>query len=743
MRFDDRQWRKLDVPHDWSIEGSFAADNPSGKAGGYAPLGTGWYRRCIYLPKDAEGKRVWVEFEGVFAQADVWFNGHQVGHNGSGYLGFSCDLTPHAIFAGTNVLAVRAENLRPANRWYTGSGIYRHVWLEVRDPVHFGRWNSYVTTSNGPGDRATVRLKESIKNESEADARCDLYTRILDQAGAVVGLDRSETNIPAGAQIEIERTFRLDHPRLWSPEQPDLYRAVSELQNDGGILDRQETSFGILTIAFDADKGLLLNGRKVVLKGVCIHHDNGALGAAALDRAIERRLEILKGMGCNAIRLSHNPHAPKLLELCDRMDLLVYDEAFDKWSGFKPDGQGWGEDLRNFVARDRNHPSVILWSVGNEVKEQLKPEGAQLMKSMAKVVHELDPTRPVTCALHPGRLPGLELPDMASWMDVVSMNYQTQLYEADHKAHPDFVILGSETLPFFTYNERRTGQDNKFLPGNSWFAVKPFAAGQFIWAGIDYLGESTGWPSRGWPLGLVDTCGFRKAFSYYQQSLYDERPMVRIVVYDPSGKDAPGKQGWGWPQMASHWNWTGTKETLKVATFANCTAVELLLNGKSLGEKQLADFPDRLITWDVPNQLGTLRAAGRIDGKEVCVHELTSAGKPTQIVLNPDRGRILADGQDLSHLEVDLTDAEHLLVPDADRLVRFEVKGPATIVGVDNGDLSSAEAYLADRRTTKAGRCLVILQASRQAGKVLLTAAAPGLASATTKIEVVAPRANP
>ena len=241
----------------------------------------------------------------------------------------------------------------------------------------------------------------------------------------------------------------------------------------------------------------------------------------------------------------------------------------------------------------------------------------------------------------------------------------------------------------------------------------------------------------------MDTCGFRKDFSYYQQSLYDEQPMVRIVVYDPSGKDAPGKQGWGWPQMASHWNWDRAKETLKVATFANCPAVELLLNGKTLGEKRLADFPDRIITWDVPNQAGTLRAVGRADGKELCAHELKSAGRPTQIVLNPDRDRMLADGQDLSHVEVDLTDAENLLVRDADRLVRFEVKGPATIVGVDNGDLSSAEAYKSDRRTTRAGRCLVILQASRQPGQVLLTAAAPGLASTTTTIEVVAPRANP
>ena len=736
--FDDRSWRKLDLPHDWAIEGPFAETNLSGRTGGYAPLGIGWYRRPFLLPAADAGKRVLVEFDGVFAQADVWLNGQKLARHDFGYLGFQRDLTPHVKFGGTNVLAVRVENSRQASRWYTGSGIYRHVWLDVMSPLHVAHWGTYVTTSNVTEKTASVRLRTTLKNASTSAKECVLVTKILDHGGQVVAAVESWQNVPAEAEAEIPQDFAVARPQLWSPETPHLYRAVSEVREGSRLADTYETPFGIRTIKFDPDTGFALNGRKVVLKGVCIHHDNGALGAAALDRVVERRLEVLKAVGCNAIRLSHNPHAPELLDLCDRLGLLVIDEAFDKWSGFTPGDESWRQNLRDFIARDRNHPSVVLWSVGNEVKEQLKPEGLALMKSMAAFVHDFEPTRPVTAALHPGRNPGLALPEMAQAMDVVSLNYSTQLYEDDRRAHPNLIILGSETLPYYTLNQRRTNDVNKYLPGNSWFAVKDYVAGQFIWAGIDYLGESTGWPARGWTTSPIDTCGFRKDFSYYQQSLYSEAPVVFITVYDPAGGDVAGKAGWGWPRTAPHWNWPATNQTLKVATFANCPTVELFLNDQSLGEKQPADFPDRIITWEVTNQPGTLRAIGRKDGQVVSTHELETAGPPAKLALLPDRRRIKADGQDLVHLEVNLVDAHGVLVPNADRLISFEVKGPGKLIAVDNGDLSSDESYQAHQRTTRAGKCLAVLRSSVDAGVIEVSATAPGLPASAITIETVA-----
>ncbi|HTL19017.1 MAG TPA: glycoside hydrolase family 2 TIM barrel-domain containing protein, partial [Patescibacteria group bacterium] len=673
--FDDSDWRRLDVPHDWSIEGPFLESNNSGKAGGYAPLGTGWYRRSFHLFPTEKGKKVFLNFDGVFEKADVWVNGQKVGHNESGYLGFQCDATPAVNFDATNVVAVRVENSRQANRWYTGSGIYRHVWLETMEPVHVARWGSCVTTPVVTTSSAGVRIRTRLTNESGLDRVFMLKTAIYtDGNTGVMGMAETQTNLPAWTEVDVVQNFVVKNPRLWSPEDPHLYRAVSvaeamlEGQHEAGtVIDAYHTKFGIRTIKFDAEHGFSINEQKTVLKGVCLHHDNGALGAVSLEGAIERRLEILREMGCNAVRLSHNPHSPEMLDLCDWLGLLVIDEAFDKWSGFKPNGEGWRDNLASFIARDRNHPSVIAWSVGNEVKEQAKPEGIPLAKSMVEFVHGFEPGRPVTCALHPGRVANLALTEMAQTFDLASMNYQTQAYETDHQEHPRMVIVGSETLPFYTYNLRRKSDDDKFIAGNSWFAVKEYVAGQFIWAGVDYLGESPGWPFKGWSLGLVDTCGFRKDFSYYQQSLYSKDPIVRIVVFDPAGGDAAGKKGWGWPAMASHWNWPTSEKTLKVAVFANCATVQLLLNGKSLGQKKLGDFPERILTWQVPNEAGTLRATGWKNGKEVCTHELKTAHEPARIALGLDRDNLWANGQAVSHIAASVVDADGTLVPNADR----------------------------------------------------------------------------
>jgi beta-galactosidase len=734
--FDDGGWQAVDLPHDWSVAGPFLEDSKSGRAGGYAPLGVGWYRRSFVVPEKLAGKSVFIEFEGVFAVADVWLNGEKVGHNDFGYLGFPCDLTHALVPGGTNLVAVRVENLKPISRWYKGSGIYRHVWLEFMEPLHVVHWGSYVTTPSVTAANASVNLRLAATNQLRANASCVIRTRIADPGGKVVAEASVTTNISAGAGFTCFQEFAIGRVQLWSPGNPCLYRALSRIESEGRWVDEYETPFGIRNARFDPNDGFWLNGVKTVLKGVCIHHDNGALGAAAFDRAMERRLQILKGMGCNAVRLSHNPHAPAMLDLCDGLGLLVIDEAFDKWAGFTPEGDGWRENLLRFIARDRNHPSVILWSVGNEVKEQLKPEGTALMRRMAEAVRAFEPTRPVTCALHPARLPGFELPEMAAAMDVVSMNYQTRLYDRDHRAHPEFIILGSETLPFYAYNEAATGPKDKFLPGNSWFAVKDYVAGQFIWAGIDYLGESVGWPWRGWSVGLVDTCGFRKDFSYYQESLYSDKPMVRIVVFDPEGGDVAGKKGWGWPKMASHWNWASANKTLKVGAFSNCSILDLFLNHKLLGRRRLSEFSDRIPTWDVPYEPGTLRVTGRDNDTVVCTHELRTAGLPGKLALLPDRTRLAADGQDLCHLTVGVLDSAGTLVPGAESLVSFDIKGPGRIIGVDNGDLSSPESYQGFQRTTKNGRCLAVIRASTSPGQILVTGTSKGLKPATACIEV-------
>jgi len=728
--FDDSKWRKLDVPHDWSIEGPFSEKAPSGTAGGYAPLGIGWYRKAFLLPADCAGKQVMVQFDGVFARAVVWLNGRKVGENNSGYHGFACDITPYLKAAGTNVLAVRADNSKQKSRWYTGSGIYRHVWLIATDQLHIDDNGVSITTPVVEDAAAKVRLKTTVSNESKAEKVFDVLTKIMAPDGRVVGASEVSAKIHARAKSELVQDVEVAQPRFWSTETPHLYKAITEIHEGGSMVDVCETAFGIRTIKFDANRGFLLNGRKVVLKGVCIHHELGALGAAFSERAAERRLEILKGMGCNALRLSHNPHAPELLDLCDRMGILVIDECFDGWGGFRLSGKGWRDNLGSFLARDRNHPSVILWSVGNEVMQQSSREGASLLKSMVDFVHQAEPTRPVTCALRPGPTE----PEMRRAMDVVSMNYQTMAYDKLHANNSGMIILGSETMPFYTMNLNRKGASDKYFEGNPWFAMKDYVCGQFIWAGIDYLGEAGKWPLRGWPVGLVDTCGFRKDFSYFQQSLQATDPVVRIVVFDPAGGDIEGKRGWGWPKMASHWNWPLVGLKLKVVVFTNCDSVDLMLNGKPLGEKKLSEFPDRMISWEVPYEPGNIRAVAKKDGNLVCSHEIKTAGPAAKIELVPDRGAILADGRDLSHVEVRVVDRAGTRVPEARNLIRFEISGPGVVVGVDNGDLTSMESYKASQREAREGRCLAIIGATKTAGEIRLIARSAGLTEKTVVI---------
>jgi len=747
-RFDDSAWRKLDVPHDWSIEGPWKQDNPSGRAGGFATIGIGWYRKTFHLPQELAGKRLLLDFDGVFDHSDVWINGQKIGHNENGYVSFECDITPWARPDRDNVIAVRVDNLKQASRWYTGSGIYRHVWLVATSPVHVAHWGTYVTTPEVTPGSASVVVQTTLRNDTDDDSRRDLVLRIADPAGKQVAEQTTPVEVPPRSEKTVTQRVKVPSPQLWSLDTPVLYRATNELREAGQVLDNYDIPFGIRAIKFDVNNAFQLNGKRVVIKGVCLHHDLGALGAAALESGIEERLKVLKTIGVNAIRLSHNPNAPEILDIADRLGLLVFDEAYDKWYGLLPDGTGWKDDLTSFIRNHRNHPSIFIWSVGNEMTPHMyMREGTLLYQAMQNTVHELDPTRPVTAALHPVRNNRGErdapLAEIASYMDVISMNYQTRWYARDHQQHPNQVLLGSEVhLHQVDLNTPRDPKDNS---GNQWWGTRdyltgeyfPYVAGQFIWAGIDYLGESEGWPSKGYRTTLVSMINVRKPWSYFIQSLYSDAPMVAIAVDNPDFKNMPKRDAGGnFNVLLQHWNFPPSLTTLRVYTFSNAPSTELKLNGRSLGEKRAADFADHIILWDVPNEPGKLEAIAKRDGKVVATSLLQTAGKATRLRLAPSRTKLEATGQDLSYIAVEALDANGVIVPDARNEIHFAVTGAGSLSGVDNADLDSPEEFKADHRELRNGRALAIVQSARSAGTIHITARADGLEPASVEIAV-------
>lgn len=750
-KFDDSSWRKLDVPHDWSIEGPWAKDNPSGRPGGFAPIGIGWYRKTFRVPQDFAGTSVRLDFDGVFDHADVWINGNKVGHNEYGYIGFECDLSPWIRAGHDNVIALRVDDLRQASRWYTGSGIYRHVWLVVSGPMHIAHWGTFVTTPRVTASQADVEVRTTLCNDSDEKRTGAIITRIISPAGTQVGEVTTPFELAAWSKKTLSQQAAVKAPELWTLDQPRMYRTRSEIHDATAVADAYETPFGIRTIRFDVNNGFNLNGKRVIIKGVCLHDDLGALGTADFAAGYAYRLKVLKTIGVNAIRLSHDAHAPELLDLADRMGFLVFDEAFDKWYGFLPDGTGWKDDLIATIERDRNHPSVFIWSVGNEMTPHMYMRlGTRLYQAMQNVVHEIDPTRPVTAALHPVRNSHGErdapLAEIASYMDVISMNYQTRFYTRDHEQHPNQVLLGSEVhLHQVNLNTPRPASDNS---GNQWWGTRdyatgkyfPYVAGQFIWAGVDYLGESEGWPSKGYRTTLVSMTGVRKPWSYFIQSLYTDEPMVYIAVDNPDFAKQPKRDAGGnFVALRSDWNLPADLPTARVYTFTNVETVELLLNGKSLGTKRAADYADHIILWDVPNQPGTVTAIARSAGKEVARYEIQSAGAPVKLQLVPDRSTVDATGQDLSFVSVEAVDANGHIVPGAADKVTCEVSGPGTLAAVDNADLDSPEVFKTNQRRLYGGRALAIVQSARETGTIHLVAHADNFPAASIDISVRAP----
>ncbi len=742
---DDSGWEAVQVPHDWSIEGPKDANNPGGKDQGFFPGGIGWYRKHFQLTQDEKDKKIFIQFDGVYHNSEIWINGHSLGRRPYGYVSFQHDLTPYVHLDKENIIAVRVDNSDQTNcRWYTGSGIYRNVWLTVTDKLHAANWGISITTPEVSQDSAIVRIQTTVKNETDQSKTCQLITTIRNPKGKVVTTLTSSETILAQAEYLFDQQAKVSTPKLWSIETPNLYQAETQILDGRHVCDKAQTQFGIRSIRFDKDKGFLLNGQQVKMKGVCLHHDAGCLGAAVPVRALERRLEVLKSIGCNAIRTSHNPPAPELLDLCDRMGFVVIDEMYDKWDGAygRWFSQWWRQDIGDMLKRDRNHPCVVLWSVGNELENQCSPEFMQTLKMLVDFVHEQEPTRGVTCALSPHFTSHQEkaavIAEIAKLVDVVSCNYQEQWFEDYRQADPDIIIIASESYPFY----RGKGESHKaYHPVNPWLDAEKhdYVAGTFYWAGIDYLGEAVAdWPFHGWNGSLIDTCGFARPVSNLHKSFWSDAPMVHIAVKD-DGLDVPKpvKGHWGWPKMDSHWTLPCEPgKEVEVLTFTNCHAVELLINGKSIGIKNLKDFPDKMITWKVPYQSGRIEARGIHEKRTVCSHHLQTAGEPARIRLIVDRKKIHADGRDLCNIEVQIIDKKGTIVPSATNEIQFAIEGPGKIIGVDNGDITSMEPFKADKRTAFHGKALVVVQSIKETGKITLIAQNPGLPTEKLTINV-------
>ena len=744
--FADGNWRKLDLPHDWSIAGPFAETNKTGSAGGFLPAGTGWYRKHFLLPETFSRGRAFIEFDGVMANSDVWINGFHLGQRPSGYASFGYDLTGHLNFGDQeNVLSVRADNsVQPASRWYSGAGIYRHVRLVVTDDVHIAPWGVFVSTPEVSSMQATVRVQTTVTNSSDATREITLQTSLLAPDGRAVASIESSATITNGHAEIVTQQIVFSNPQLWNLDAPKLYRAVTKIREGSTTLDDQTTTFGIREAKFEADTGFWLNGKNFKLKGVCLHADGGAFGAAVPLGVWEQRLTALKKLGVNSIRTAHNPPAPEFLDLCDRMGLLVMDELFDCWTVGKHglDGQDladyhqffneWSStDAADTARRDRNHPSVIIYSAGNEIHDTPDAELAnKILTRLVKVFHANDPTRPVTQALFRPNVSHDYDNGLADLLDVVGQNYREKEILAAHAQKPSRKILGTENT-----HDR-----------NQWVALRDHApyAGQFLWTGIDYLGETKVWPSVGHGSGLLDRTGEVKPLAGERQSWWSEAPMVRIVRRVAPTDLMPTDPGYGTEEKHTQVlfaDWTpknSAPHDENVEVYSNARDVELFLNGKSLGAKPLnADASPRI--WQISFAPGKLKAVARNDGKMVATDELRTAGKPVKIVLTTDDGKLAPGWDAVARVSATVVDKNGVTVPDANDLVSFKISGPGMIAAVDNGGNASHEPFQAGERRALQGRCVVFIKATAPSGKITLTASAPGLTAGSANIKIFEP----
>ncbi|MFC1763782.1 beta-galactosidase GalB [Planctomycetota bacterium] len=771
--YDDSNWRTLNLPHDWAIEGPFDSKH-NARTGGLPVHGTGWYRKSFVVPSEWDGKRIAVSFDGAMSNAHVWINGRFVGNRPYGYSGFEFDITDKITVGKSNIIAVRLTPEDLASRWYPGAGIYRQVRLKVNDPLHIPQWGTFVTTPLATKTEAVVNVSTTIRNDANVSKQAQLVTTIIDDQDHTISKELLEFTAEGKSSISLEQNVRLRNPSLWNIGHPNLYKAISQIVVDDKVIDVYETEFGIRTIRIDAQKGVHVNGNPIRLNGVCMHHDLGPLGAAVNYRATERQMEIMQSMGVNSLRTSHNPPSPEMLQVCDRLGILVIVEAFDEWRlGKIPNGyhkvfDQWHErDLRDMIRRDRNHPSVFMWSIGNEILEQNQKDGWKLTKHLTEICHEEDSTRPSTVGFN--YYPAPFENKLAYYVDVVGMNYWPLEY-ADIKArHPDMIVYGSETasqtssrgiyhLPWSPDEQRNPNQISSYdvIVGPPWayapdaeFDVQeanPFVLGEYIWTGFDYLGEPTpysgrdnsthgywndDWPSRSSYFAPVDLCGFPKDRYYLYQSQWTEAPMVHVLP---------------------HWNWEDHEEDMiPVVSYTNCDEVELFVNGKSYGKKvkgidtttfiaEYHSFPKGpfeskyRLSWNVPFASGSLRVVGYRGGHQVASKTVMTASAPAKIQLTADRSPITADGKDLSFITVRILDIDGNICPKADNLVEFSIKGCGDLITVGNGDATALTSYQARERVAFNGMCLGIVRSQKKKGPITVTATSEGLTAGSITV---------
>lgn len=754
--FNHSEWRKLELPHDWSVE---SVASPSlASCTGYLPGGIGWYRKELDIPKSQEGNKVYVYFEGIYNNSEVFINGKWIGKRPNGYVSFMYELTPYLNFGGRNVLAVRVDHSQDADsRWYTGSGIYRDVYLVYANPVHIGLWGvSYSAKVNG--NNATLSVQTEINNTENTSAAVKVLHEVFDGEQKKVAAGSLNYSLAAGEVVRKEQTVSVTKPRLWSLEDPYLYTIKTTVTKGNEVIDRTETRAGIRSLTFDPNKGFALNGKSMKVKGVCIHHDAGCLGAAVPKEVWRRRLMQLKEIGCNAVRMSHNPQATCVYELCDELGILVKDEAFDEWeypkkkwiTGWnkgKPGFQGsasyfreWSKrDLADMIRRDRNHPSIIMWSIGNEVdypndpyshpvldqaeigqqhvrgyrKEQPRAERlGDIAKELVAEAKKYDLSRPVTAALA-GAVMSNET-DYPGVLDVVGYNYTENRYQQDHEKYPDRILYGSETRHDL----------------NAWKAVRDndFIFGQFIWTGFDYLGEAGPWPSRGFTTGMIDLAGNIKPNGYFRRALWLESPTVYAGTYkmDKNKKKLSAN-------ASATWNYE-PGEQIRVVAYTNCEEAELLLNGKRIGERKPYNDDTAIIYWDIPYAPGTLEVLAYNQGKAVAKDKIQSSGLPYAIRASIDKTEDIKAGE-VVHLMIQIVDENDIPVVLADNQITCQIEGAAGLLGLESGDHNASDNYRDNKQRCKNGKLLGYVKTTGQ-GKVKIRLTSPLLQSVALEYSV-------
>jgi beta-galactosidase len=764
--YNDVTWKKLDLPHDWAIAGPFDKKY-STRTGGLPIYGTGWYRKHFVLPKTNKNKIIRIEFEGAMYDAHVWINGHFLGNRPFGYIGFEFDMSKYLKFDGSeNVVAVKLSPKDLSSRWYPGAGIYRSVWLRIDEPVHVAQWGTFISTPTVTDAKAVVQTETVLENKSDKPATVILKHEYYTPDGKLSATVEENINLESNSKKISNLYSNIEKPIRWDIDTPKLYKAITTISENDTILDRYETRFGIRHISYSTE-GFFLNGKKIRFNGVCLHQDNGSLGTADYRRADERKLQIMKSMGVNAIRTTHNPPSSSFLELCDELGLLVLDEAFDVWkmpkveNGYNLFFEQWSErDLKDMIRRDRNHPSVIMWSLGNEIMEQDdKKDGWKVAKRLHDYCKELDKTRPTTIGFNRYSAPYEQ--NMAQQVDIVGVNYKPTKYTELRENYPNMPFYGSETssctssrgvyhLPIEKYDTHESKQITSYdLIGPPWAyppdvefhfqEQNPYCMGEFIWTGFDYLGEPTpfggkdnithgiwtgDWPSRSAYFGAVDLCGFPKDRFYLYQSQWTTTPMIHLLP---------------------HWNWEGMEGTeIPVYCYTNCDEAELFLNGKSLGKKtkgkdltalkvnflryEPKTFKSKYrLSWNVPYQAGILKVVGYKNGVSTIEKVITTAGKPYKIKLTIDRNEITANGTDLAYVTVHIEDKNGTFCPLADNLIQFEVSGLGKLIAVDNGNPATIEPFQVNYRKVFNGMCLAIIKSDKKAGEIKLKATSKGL----------------